>query len=996
MAEKMLEQFDAVVIGSGFGGAVAACRLSQAGFSVLLLERGRRYEAGDFPALPDDDRLLPDLRRWVWGRDQGLWDVADLGEIVAVQAAGYGGGSLIYANVHLRPPEGAFDKKLKGEWLWPEKFRGDALDPFFDLAAHMLDVAPITAHPGQRFKKTDELNRVTGELHRVSLHPPLAISYQDQEGTENSDALRKCVACGKCCTGCPEGAKSSLDLNYLAVAERNGARVRTQCEVTKLREEPLAAVNHQRWTVTYTDHLCASVREVNSKFVFLCAGAVHSTRLLAGAQLLQGECGVQQRVGLGYFPNADAAGMVYDTATVCEPSSGPTITTGTVHWQNDQFFMIQDGGYAAELERLLGILRAPLWAGRNRTQAAKEPEAPPDEPARRGTAFPGVALVSPLDGLLDAAQEGSLGDACPPAIRTGMASFLKEIEQPLLLPEVVDATIERALRTQHEKSWLRHVLAYDSSLARWLRSVGRKAFDAMSGGRENLASQALRSVLNGADLDRKAYLRGMLNYDAKKATRRMLLLAMGEDAAPGALLVDAKTQEVIADLDLFHVLPGYTNQELLMKDIARKLGGELRLNPLWSFFGKPITVHGQGGCRMSEKPEQGVTQPNGQVHGCPGLYVMDGSVFCQSVGVNPSPSILAISEMNVLEFIRAERALPQWPRGDDSPGARQYARQREGAAAWRARATRQSWDIRPVRSPTVELGSEPIGLRFKESFYGYCAEPDDARRRFTDADYRLLEIKARPQQWFEMHLTVSCRDLNRFFEDMTHHLDLAGTLKCVMPGARNRAPQEFAVKGDLKLLVPRHKPYGLPPHLAAIQRDIAGSYHTVKGPPDPDLQRMMYYDLSLLDRDGKPVEDELRLRAYKRIREDPGLDAWRDTTALFTRLGVPERKDGQALPLGCKLAEVRAAGVVHVDLNGFAFHEVPSFEATGGETPQLKDAQVSGTTDAARINWAIAKFASFFFGTLQRVYSPTTRHVLDAIYRPMPNNVQHERQSPRT
>ena len=153
----------------------------------------------------------------------------------------------------------------------------------------------------------------------------------------------------------------------------------------------------------------------------------------------------------------------------------------------------------------------------------------------------------------------------------------------------------------------------------------------------------------------------------------------------------------------------------------------------------------------------------------------------------------------------------------------------------------------------------------------------------------------------------------------------------------------------------------------------------------------MKYHLKLPDLSGRDpaFPKELRLEGYKRVRQDPGLDAWRDTTALFTQIGVPAERHGKAVAIGGPLEKVLAAGVMHVDLNGFAFNEMPSFRATGGESKN------GDTTDAARMNWAIAKFASFFFGTLQRVYSPTGRSLLDAIYRPMPNNVRHDPQSLR-
>src|SRR4026209_2310614 len=98
----------AVVTGTGFGGAVAACRLTQAGKNVCVLERGRRYGRGDFPRPATRPHHLPHTAPRAWALDYGLWDVKDLQGTLAVQVAGYGGGSLGYANVHLRAPEAAF------------------------------------------------------------------------------------------------------------------------------------------------------------------------------------------------------------------------------------------------------------------------------------------------------------------------------------------------------------------------------------------------------------------------------------------------------------------------------------------------------------------------------------------------------------------------------------------------------------------------------------------------------------------------------------------------------------------------------------------------------------------------------------------------------------------------------------------------------------------------------------------------------------------------
>ncbi len=994
-----MEHFDAIVIGSGFGGAVAACRLSQAGFRVLVLERGRRYESADFPALPDDDRLLPDLRRWVWSEEQGLWDLRDLGEIVTVQAAGYGGGSLIYANVHLRPPKEAFNDKH-----WPARFQDGALEDYFDLAAYMLNVSPISERPGEEFKKTAVLRQATHGLGRKSFQPPLAISYSDGPNAFG-ETQGSCTGCGKCATGCPSRAKNTLDHNYLAIAEQNGAVARTQCEVTGIVQGAADAAE-QRWTVEYTDHLRAIQVPVTARNVFVCAGVVNSTRLLRGAKL-RPECReVKQRVGLGYFPNADAAGMVYDTKDECFPSEGPCITTGAVHWQRDEaagederkerFFMIQDGGYAPELERLLGVLRAPLWSGRNRIHDAVRPARAPRDTPREPTPMSGVALVSPLDGLLDAAAGNALVTTLPTALRASWEGFLRELERPLLMPAIVAATIERSSRARYERlpRWVKKLFRYGSLPVRLFKSTF-EWFIGFVGGNGEVGHHALQGLLKGSDLDRKAYVRDIFGYDASGATRRMMLLAMGEDSAPGALLFDRKLG-MVADLDLYHLIPTFTEQELLMKDLARELGGELRLNPAWSFFGKPITVHSLGGCTMSKEPANGVTRPDGQVHGCPGLYVMDGSVLCRSVGVNPTPTILAISELNILDFIRAERG-DNWPElpGQRPPGAAQYLEHVRGARDWQKRATARGWQLRFEPEPAVAVQSAPLGLRFQEKFHGYCAplkpgedpiagEGDSKRYRSgVDAAHRLFEIRGRPEHAFSLELNVSCVNLHRFFEDMTHRLELEGTLEFHLPGLPNSGEKGTKVRGYLELLVPRHKPYGVSPKLKGEQRAITGRPHrTRKGNPSPGAPRFMYYHLAL-------PEDVLRLEGYKRIRNDPGLDAWRDTTALFTRFGRP-RVAGS--PLGSPIDAV-AAGVVHVNLTDFAYEEMPSFATIGGEgaLPRPPGLEVTGTQDPARVTWALGKFMAFFFGTLQRIYSPGARAASSALFEPLPNGVRHER-----
>jgi choline dehydrogenase-like flavoprotein len=157
------DSYEAIVLGSGFGGAVASCRLAQAGVDVALLERGRRFEPGSFPRPPraylGSVALRHDVMSWHQG---GAYDVKGLNDVLVVQAAGYGGGSLIYANVQMRPPPDVFDDG------WPRGYSRAALNPYYDLVAHMLDVRPVEPDPatGELPPKTRLMEEAATRLGR--------------------------------------------------------------------------------------------------------------------------------------------------------------------------------------------------------------------------------------------------------------------------------------------------------------------------------------------------------------------------------------------------------------------------------------------------------------------------------------------------------------------------------------------------------------------------------------------------------------------------------------------------------------------------------------------------------------------------------------------------------------------------------------------------------------------------------------------------------------
>src|SRR6476469_10021219 len=130
--------YDVVVVGSGFGGGIAACRLAEAGRSVCVLERGRRFGSEDFIDDPDDaprllfhDSLNPD----------GLLDIRMMRDVTVITAAGVGGGSLVYANVQLRAPADVFDAG------WPDALDRAQLDPWYDRTEDALQPRTTPAQP---------------------------------------------------------------------------------------------------------------------------------------------------------------------------------------------------------------------------------------------------------------------------------------------------------------------------------------------------------------------------------------------------------------------------------------------------------------------------------------------------------------------------------------------------------------------------------------------------------------------------------------------------------------------------------------------------------------------------------------------------------------------------------------------------------------------------------------------------------------------------------
>lgn len=362
---SMREHFDTVVVGSGFGGAVAACRLAQAGVDVAILERGRRWPPGSFP------RELSDPEQgWLWAHEQGLYDIRPYPQMLTVTAAGYGGGSLVYANVAMRAPADVFAAH------WPAPYGRDTLDPYYDLAADMLAVRPVPPDPrtGQLPPKT-RLLAAGGASTGVFL-PNLAVTFGSpgRPVRNRFGAVQAgCLYCGECDIGCNVGAKNSLDLTYLTLAERHGATVSTRCEVLHLERSP-----GRGYRIHLRDHgRGGALRSVTAERVVLAAGALGSTAiLLRSRDQYQTLPDLPHTLGHGYSGNGDFLAFGHGTTVPVYPDRGPAITTARLvdagpEVDRPAWFLVEDGGYSTHLARLVLALSPARLAALGLTAVAR-------------------------------------------------------------------------------------------------------------------------------------------------------------------------------------------------------------------------------------------------------------------------------------------------------------------------------------------------------------------------------------------------------------------------------------------------------------------------------------------------------------------------------------------------------------------------------------------------------------------------------------------------
>lgn len=240
----MQQMYDYIIIGSGFGGSVCAMRLTQKGYSVLVLEKGKRFREKDFA------KSNWQFWKYLWLpalRAHGILQISLLKGAMVLHGAGVGGGSLGYANVLEVPTNQTFATPA---WNQPLKW-GEVLRPHYETAKKMLGAArnPIL------WKADFVLREMAQERGMVHTFRATEVgAYFGEAGVTVADpyfnglgpARAGCNHCGGCMVGCRYNAKNTLPKNYLYFAERNGAQIKAEVEVTDVRP---VAMDYRQWTI---------------------------------------------------------------------------------------------------------------------------------------------------------------------------------------------------------------------------------------------------------------------------------------------------------------------------------------------------------------------------------------------------------------------------------------------------------------------------------------------------------------------------------------------------------------------------------------------------------------------------------------------------------------------------------------------------------------------------------------------------------------------------
>lgn len=348
--------FDYLIVGSGFGGSVSALRLAEKGYSVAVVEMGKRWGPGDFP------RTTWNLWRWIWRPGLGLkgfYNMRPFKHVVILCGNAVGGGSVTYANTLLSPPatvwgEGSWSgladwaAEMPAHYATARRMLGVTENKILGDADRVLQQMAESAGIGDSFYKTD-VGVYFGKAGVTAPDPFFGGDGPDRTG---------CIGCGGCMVGCRFGAKNTLDLNYLYLAEKRGAKVIAETQVTELVPieggEGGYEVHVERSTSWFAKHR----RVLRAKHVVLAASSLGTMDLLMRNR--RHLPGLSSALGSDVRTNAESLIGVRFPGKRFDMSKGIAIGSGIYL---DQFTHIEATRYSKGSD-VLGLLATMLVNGK--------------------------------------------------------------------------------------------------------------------------------------------------------------------------------------------------------------------------------------------------------------------------------------------------------------------------------------------------------------------------------------------------------------------------------------------------------------------------------------------------------------------------------------------------------------------------------------------------------------------------------------------------------
>ena len=294
-------KYDFVIIGSGYGGAIAAARLSAANLSpkpsVCILERGKERQPGEFP------ETLQGVIEEARSSDNplGLFELLNYPDISVIKGSGLGGTSLINANVAIEP-----DREVFEQFRWPAAIAFDELQPYYQRAR---DVLAPSVHPrALQLAKVQALNRRAQEMGTTVEALTIAVNFTIDGNNPHGVEQRPCNDCGNCVCGCNVKAKNTLYMNYLPMARNAGATIFTQTKVEWLEKLPGGGWRIHGQYVTGPGASQAFTLDAGE--VVLSAGSLNSTEILLRSEMHG--LSVSPALGTKFSGNGDFFGLAYN------------------------------------------------------------------------------------------------------------------------------------------------------------------------------------------------------------------------------------------------------------------------------------------------------------------------------------------------------------------------------------------------------------------------------------------------------------------------------------------------------------------------------------------------------------------------------------------------------------------------------------------------------------------------------------------------------------